>query len=171
MVYSDKIEDCTVYYWQAYASSEGVDGPVSETFSFFTDYDGQCLRAMEVKGIKNANCRSNPWINGNEVSILRKDDTATLLGLSENNWWGKLLLQNGYECWVHLSTFEFQPPGKLIPIKWIQILKHDPKPEPKEAGEPKAEPVTACIAPNIAGVLVCQSPCPNPAYVGRVCEP
>jgi hypothetical protein len=126
---------------------------------------------MEFKGIKNANCRSNPWINGNEVSILRKDDTAILLGLSEDHWWGKLLLKNGFECWAHLSTMEYQPASKLIPIKWIPILKHDPKPEPIEAGGQQADASPACIAPNIAGVLVCQSPCPNPAYASRVCEP
>lgn len=167
---SSGLDNCTIYFWQAWATSEGATGPVSETFSFKTDFDGDCKWAIVYQATRDSNCRSNPWIRNNEVGIIREGDTALMLGRDEEGWWGKFQLDNGRECWVHMSSLVPYPVGIVFDHMIYTILPHDPEPEVSGDGGSQ-QPVTACMAPDAAGKPTCQSPCPDPSYAGRVCTP
>lgn len=131
------LEDCETYYWRVASANYEVE-VLSEVWYFTVQLPGsQCLEVAQpieafvppvFLGIMNANCRSNPWIDGNEVGSLRKGETARLLGLNETGMWGKVELMNGMMCWVTMSALQQQPPGSLFdPSKWPQ-LAHDPPP-------------------------------------------
>ena len=171
------LEDCETYYWLV-ASAIFETEKFSEVWSFTVQLPGsQCLEIaqpieaslpMDFLGIKNANCRSNPWIDGNEVGLLRKGETATLLGLNEDAYWGFFELMNGLKCWVHMSSVEMQPPeSKFDPSKY-PVIAHDP---PPDNAPPVKEQTQGCYAPNSSGDLVCQAPCPNPSFASRTCTP
>ncbi len=108
----------------------------------------------EVTAIKNANCRSNPWISGNEVGALMMGETATLLGLNEDAFWGHFELNNGLKCWVHMSAVEMQPPGSLLDPSLFPVIAHDPKPADVPAPE---EPAPAPSCSQISDSRTCES--------------
>ena len=142
------LEDCETYYWRV-ASAIYESEEFSEVWHFTVQLPGsQCLEvaqpieafpAPDFLGIMNANCRSNPWINGNEVGLLRKGETATLLGLNEDAFWGFFKLMNGMECWVHMNSVQMQPPGSQLDPSKFPVIAHDPAPESApEAPDPAA---------------------------------
>lgn len=177
---TNSLEDCTTYFWRAYASSDTVTGPYSETFSFYTDFEGDCLFSMIYQAHIDANCRRDPWINGNEVGVIRKGETALLLGRDENAWWGKFRLDNGLECWVHFSTVDPQPEGTVFDPSLMPLLEYTPMPESTaddddDSGGGGRQPTTACWVPDYSNPThvgkTCVSPCPDPKYASDVCEP
>jgi hypothetical protein len=126
---TNDLDNCTIYYWRAWAVVGNTPGPVSETYNFYTNFDDDCLPVSDFKAIKNANCRSNPWINGNEVGLLSANETASLLGLNEDASWGFFRLKNDRECWVHMSAVEIQPPDSIFNSLLYPVVAHDPPPE------------------------------------------
>jgi hypothetical protein len=42
------LPDCTEFYWRVWATIDGVDGPISPTYSFNTDFSGNCIYGEEV---------------------------------------------------------------------------------------------------------------------------
>ncbi len=153
---SNSLKDCTTHYWRAWATVEDTDGPVSKTYSFYTDFEGTCKIFSEFEGIKDANCRSNPWINGNEVGALMMGETATLLGLNEDASWGKFELMNKKQCWVIMSAVEKQPSGSVLDPSKYQVLKYNPSPE---AGPdvPLDAPIPAPSCSRISDSRTCES--------------
>jgi hypothetical protein len=168
---STGLDNCTNYFWRAWATSGGQAGPVSETFSIRTDFEGDCPLVTIYQATRDANCRSNPWIRNNEVGIMREGDTALMLGRDEEGWWGKFMLDDGNECWVHMSSLVPYPVGLVFDPMAYPILPYDPEPEVSGDDGGGLQPVTACMAPDPGGGISCQSPCPNPSYAGRVCTP
>ncbi len=126
---TNELDNCTIYYWRAWAVAENTTGPISVTYNFQTNFEDDCLPASDFKAIENANCRSNPWINGNEVGFLPQGETATLLGLNEEASWGFFRLLNERECWVHMSAVEIQPPGSMFNPLFYPVIEHDPPPD------------------------------------------
>ncbi len=108
----------------------------------------------EVTAIKNANCRSNPWINGNEVDFLPMGETATLLGLNEDASWGFFKLMNKRECWVYMGAVEMQPPGTVLDPSMFSVIAHGPKPADAPAPEESA-PTSSCS--QISDTRTCES--------------
>ncbi len=150
--YSDLI-NCETYYWRVKARGSGMgeSGPFSETRSFRVQQTGTfCLAPIEIPelietvppgppeflGIMNANCRSNPWINDNEVGFLPEGGIAILLGLNQDASWGFFKLSNERECWIVMSAVELQPPGSMLDPSLHPVITHDPKPDPTEVPPP-----------------------------------
>ncbi len=176
LIYEDDtngLYDCTKYYWHARGVAGNEFGPWSEPFSFFLDVYDNCSLVSEFKGLKNANCRSSPWVGENYVGIIREGETATLLGLNEDASWGMFKLQNELECWVNMNLLELQPPGAVFDPAFYEILEHStaPKDTPVPAEEPSSggDSPQGCMVPNRSGNLVCQIPCPDPKYAAGVC--
>ena len=173
--------DCTFYYWRARAEAGGNFSDWSEIFSFYTDFYDSCFFVPEFRGLKNANCRTGPWVGENYSGIIREGETTILLGLNEDASWGKFKLENELECWVNMSLLEFQPPGAHFNPAFYPILEHTEKPKdiPIPAEEPPSAPAEelpsggaspqGCIAPDASGAFVCQIPCPDPRYAEKVC--
>jgi len=153
---SSDLENCETYYWRVKARTTSGSGPFSPTWSFLVNTPGTfCAIELEIpefietqppgppefRGLKNANCRRDPWINDNEAGMLAMGQTATLMGLSQDGYWGFFKLLNGRECWVVLTAVEAQPPGS-VDFTTIPFVDHDPKPEP-EAPAPEAPPPPA----------------------------
>ena len=151
---------CKTYYWRVQVEK---NGPFSETRSFIIQRSGEnCpieadLQVPEAllppdlvgpppifQGIKNANCRSNPWVAGNEVGFIAKGDMVTLLGVNDARTWGFLRLDNGRECWANLSLLEIQPPGSIFDPSAYPTIAHDAPPEPtsEQPIEPTIEPTS-----------------------------
>ncbi|MBT7190789.1 MAG: hypothetical protein HN916_11400 [Anaerolineae bacterium] len=126
---TNDLDNCLIYYWRAWAVAGDISGPVSETYNFQTNFEDDCLPASDFKGIKNANCRNNPWLSGNEIGMLAMDDIATLLGLNGDASWGFFRLKNERECWVHMSAVEIQPPDSVFNPLLYPVIEHDPLPE------------------------------------------
>ncbi|MBT7599747.1 MAG: hypothetical protein HN560_01565 [Anaerolineae bacterium] len=150
---SSDLANCETYYWRVKARGDGLgeSGPFSEMRSFHVQTPGSfCPAELEIPefietvppgppdflGIMNANCRSNPWINGNEVGMLAMGQTATLMGLSQDGYWGFFKLKNGRECWLVLTAVEMQPPGSLFDPSMFPLIAHDPKPEETAPEDP-----------------------------------
>ncbi len=164
---SSDLENCETYYWKVTARGDGglYDiGPWSPTWSFLVQTPGSfCPVELEIPelietkppgppeeflGIKNANCRRDPWINGNEVGMLAMGQTAMLLGLSQDGYWGFFkLLKNDRECWLVLTAVELQPPGSVFDPSLYPLMAHDPKPEetaPEETAPEDPPPASSC---------------------------
>lgn len=161
---SSDLENCETYYWKVTARGDGglYDiGPWSPTWSFLVNTPGtfcpveliipefietQPPGPPDFMGIKNVNCRSNPWLSGNEVGMLAMGQTAELLGLSQDGYWGFFQLMNGRECWVVLTAVEMQPPGSVFDPSAFPLISHDPKPEEPapEAPAPAPAPTLSC---------------------------
>ncbi len=175
------LNDCSIYYWHARAVVGNDFGPWSETFSFYTNFFDSCFLVSEFKGLKNTNCRIGPWVGENYAGIIREGEMATLLGLNDDASWGMFKLKNELECWVKLSLLELQPPGAVFNPAFYPILEHslvpkdvpipaeDSSPAPENSSPPEEVSPQGCIAPDRAGKLVCQIPCPDPKYAARVC--
>ncbi len=172
---TNTLKDCEFDYWRAQAFVGDDFGPFSETFSFYTDFEGECMVVSKFKAILNANCRSDPWVGKNYLGIIREGETAMLLGLNEDASWGNFRLDNDIECWVNMKTVEMQPPGAIFNPRFYQVLEHTLPPEdaplpPEDAPPPQEDDQQGCIAPDRGGDLVCQIPCPDPSYAARVCS-
>ncbi len=173
---TNSLKDCEFYFWhaQAYVNYAGNEfGPFSETFSFYTDFEGECMVISEFKSIMNANCRSGPWVGENYLGIIREGETAMLLGLNEDASWGNFRLDNDIECWANMKTVEMQ--GAIFDPRFFQVLEHtlppeDAPPLPEDSSPPPEDDQQGCIAPDRGGDLVCQIPCPDPSYAARVCS-
>ncbi len=152
---SEDLTDCRPYKWRMESSLQGYyqgwSGTVySEWKDFIVSLPGTNCDLLEVNndvikedflGIQNANCRSNPWINGNEVGFLPAGETATLLGLNEDASWGFFKLLNKRECWINMSAVELQPPGSIFDPSLYPLMEHDPPPESTGEGTP---PTSSC---------------------------
>jgi hypothetical protein len=173
---TNSLDDCTTYFWRAWAVMDEVNGPYSETFTFYTDFENQCLAGIDFSAHVDANCRSNPWINGNEVGILREGEVARLLGRDEQGFWGKFALSNGKECWIHMSSLDPEPPGSYFDPLLMPLLDYDPKPEDLDEDD-EGEGGTVekgCLVPIYFATHVewqCVLPCPDPQYASQVCTP
>ncbi|MBT3338829.1 MAG: hypothetical protein HN855_06535 [Anaerolineae bacterium] len=144
------LTDCRPYKWRMVSTPPGkgagwTDSVYSEWKSFIVSLAGTKCDLVEVGsdvikedflGIKNANCRSNPWNNANEVGFLPAGETASLLGVNEDASWGFFKLINERECWIHMSTVELQPPGSTFEPALYPLIAHDPVSEDTEASDP-----------------------------------
>ena len=169
---SSRTEDCNLYYWRARATAENGYGDWSETFTFYLDIYGNCYTFPELRGIQNANCRSDPWAGENYISIIRENDTAELLGLNEDASWGMFKLKNELECWVNMNLMEPIPDDAFFFPGFYPVLEHSEAPPQSQAPieDPVPEPQQGCMMPSgRSGSLVCQIPCPDPQYAARVC--
>ncbi|MBT3189341.1 MAG: hypothetical protein HN736_04210 [Anaerolineae bacterium] len=147
------LEDCETYYWRIRSSVLGSEQS-SDLWTFTVQLPGStCVEVPlpieefpppDFIGLKNANCRSNPWINGNEVGLLSMGDTTTLLGLNEDASWGFFKLINERECWVHMSAVEIQPPDLVFNPALYPVIKHDPPPESESTGETTPGSTVSC---------------------------
>ncbi len=111
----------------------------------------------EVTAIKNANCRSNPWVNGNYVGFLAMGETATLLGLNEDASWGFLKLMSAMECWVHMGAIELQPPGSVLDPSMFSVIAHKPKPEDAPVAPAPEAPAPTSSCSQITDPRICES--------------
>ena len=171
------LEDCRVHFMRARLLIENDHGPWSEMVSFYTNFEDNCIFISKFIGLKNVNCRRDPWIGENHVGMIGEGETAELLGLNEDASWGFFKLQNERECWVNMSAVELQPPGAVFNPLFYPILDHSTAPadaaQPADSSSPPDSRTSqqGCMAPNRSGQLVCQVPCPDPAYASRVCTP
>ena len=177
--FTNALDDCTLYYWRARAVVEPDFSPWSDTFTFYTNFYDSCFFVSEFKGLKNANCRRDPWAGENYVGVIWEGDTAELLGLNDDASWGMFKLKNELECWVNMDLLEPDPPDAVFFPGYYPVLEHGEPPEDIPAPSPVDEPSSGetsdgetssgCIVIDESGNPVCKIPCPQRSSSARAC--
>jgi hypothetical protein len=118
------LNDCTQYYLRARAIVNGVEGPYSETISFFTDFEGSCeLPAAFVQEAaavpsQNANCREGPSATYFDiVDTLFAGRQYTAIGQGPDQLW--LLFkapESSGNCWVYVQNLELSCRGQVVSL-------------------------------------------------------
>jgi len=175
---SNATKNCNIYYWRSRAVIDAGHSDWSETWTFFLDVNGNCIKLTEFNAPQNANCRGDPWAGENYASVLWEGDSAELLGLNEDGTWGMFKLKNEIECWINMELVEPDPPDALFFPGYYPILEHGEQPnvapEPSSGDEPSDEQTdedtpTGCIVIDESGQPVCQDPCLQRNSTLRAC--
>lgn len=84
------LEDCTAYYWRVAAIEDGVMGPYSDSYSFFTNESGICMQSMipQIEALWDLPCYSGPGSAYPIVGYFLGGETANVVAQSLNQqWW------------------------------------------------------------------------------------
>lgn len=132
---SNDVLDCTTYYWRAWAMAGDTGGPVSETYSFYTDIEGTCQKLEEpipeeinkipfVIPEKNLTCREGGGIAYREVDYALENESYQLQAISQDLTHGQIIGPK-WEilCWIPIGP------------EWAQILHGEQEISPQELPE------------------------------------
>ncbi len=132
-IITEALSDCTMYYWRMAAIQDSTHGPLSETYSFFTNFEGTCpLSPFQpfAKAIEDLICRFGPrpqseirgyFLTGEESPIHAQD--------LRHEWWVIENPDNPVEfCWVLQKGVEPQGDTSGVPM-WNATEEDDPAPQ------------------------------------------
>jgi hypothetical protein len=150
------LEDCTTYYWRVFALQSDAGGSqvsqVSPTFSFITDFTGNCQDDVlgEKPGGKVARdsvCRGGPGTAYPIRLYLSGETQVDFLGRSEDSSWLVIRRPDGYgECWINASLLE----TTIQSIAGLPVKEAPPLPTPTNisiaspGADATAAPPVAC---------------------------
>ncbi len=99
---TDDLDDCTVYYWRVAQIFGGIQGPFSETRSFFINELGTCpLPAPRAMALLNLNCRFGPGTAYDIVSNLMEGESAAVVAQNAIGTWFVVENPTGRgTCWL-----------------------------------------------------------------------
>lgn len=132
-IITEALDDCTTYYWRIAAIQDGVQGPLSETRSFYTNFEGTCPSTPfrpQARAIKDLICRLGPgpqydiagYFLTEEVSPIHAQDLR-------HEWWVIENLDNpGQLCWVLKEGVEPQGDTSGVPM-WNAPHEEAPAPQ------------------------------------------
>lgn len=145
------LQDCTTYYWRVFALQSDAGGSqvsqVSPTFSFITDFTGNCQDDVpgEKPGGKVARdsvCRGGPGTVYPIRLYLSGETQVDFLGRSEDSNWLVIRRPDGYgECWMSASLLE-----TIVSFENLPVYAAPPLPV-VELPTPKPEKEDICIKP------------------------
>ena len=122
---SNDVLDCTTYYWRAWGMVGDTDGPVSETFSFFTNIGGNCFPYIKVP--QDTNCRASDYTDSKNLATLFEGEEAEVLAVNPEGTHVLIQLPSvGPSCWVWLGLVDLMQgdmsiePDQLLELVSIQ---------------------------------------------------
>lgn len=153
---SNDVPDCAQLYWRAWATVGETAGPISETFTFYTDIEGPCTLPFEVDpsffviASKDTNCRASDYTASKNLATLLMGEKAEILAINPHATHVLILEPNSeIKCWVWvelvdlLSGEEAITPEMLLELVVVQVAP-TPAPTPTFTPEPTetAQPAT-----------------------------
>lgn len=111
--------------------------------------------------IESASLRSGPGANYPEVGVLSPNDTAEVIGVSQNGDWWKITVLGGNELqgWIRIASVRLIGDTNEVPV-----VSAPPAPEgagPTEPTGPKERPECCYVkGPTAIGTGICTCPCP-----------
>jgi|GEM_PF-3687149 len=154
------LQDCTTYYWRVFALQTDVGGSqvsqVSPTFSFITDFTGNCQEdelgeKPGGKVVRDAVCRGGPGTAYPIRLYLPGETQVDFLGRSEDSAWLVIRRPDGYgECWMSASLLDFTVSFENLPVYAAPPLPivEQPTPKPEQEGicikPPHPDPENNC---------------------------
>ena len=158
------LQDCTQYYWRARAKVGGAAGPYSETWTFFTDFNGTCPTVFDkfdipkeikipdwpwVWPMQNTNCRTGDTSQHKNVGTLFPDQVYDLLAVNPEETYVKVHITSlSLDCWVWMDLVVIgqgiHPPNPVHLLSQLPVEDPAPPPTAVPTKTPTKTPVPEC---------------------------
>jgi hypothetical protein len=127
------LDDCEQYYWRVRSENLDGAGPYSPTWTFFTDFDGDCPgggaggAAPMGLATRDLNCRAGDSQVFTESGFFGGGETTEVLGRNQAGTWLLVpLALGGGNCWVSAIYVDL-PDGALDSL---EVFASPPTPTP-----------------------------------------
>ncbi len=101
-VYTDPLDDCTIYYWKVAAIQDAGYGPFSDVGWFFTNEAGVCVPPY-VPGLlgRNLNCRQGGYKESELLRVFEVGEIAEVVAVGPYGYYYALQVPGSDEiCWA-----------------------------------------------------------------------